>query len=93
MVVGGGIMGCATAYHLAKSGCRDVVLIERAKLTSGSTWHAAGAVAQYRSNANLMYLIAYGVDLYSKLEAETGQATGWRQLGGMRLTTSKDRRK
>ncbi len=93
VVVGGGIMGCATAYHLAKSGCKDVVLIERAKLTSGSTWHAAGAVAQYRSNANLMYLIAYGVDLYARLEAETGQATGWRQLGGMRLTTNKDRRK
>lgn len=93
VVIGGGIMGCATAYHLAKGGCKDVVLIERAKLTSGSTWHAAGAVAQYRSNANLMYLISYGVELYAKLEAETGQATGWRQLGGMRLTTSKERRR
>lgn len=92
VVIGGGVVGAATAYHLAKSGARDVILIEKDKLTSGSSWHAAGAVAQYRANANLMALVAYGVDLYSKLEAETGQATGWRPLGGCRVTASKERR-
>ncbi|WP_439815185.1 GcvT family protein [Zavarzinia sp. CC-PAN008] len=92
VVIGGGIVGCSVAYHLAKSGCTDVVLLEQHQLTAGSTWHAAGAVAQYRSNVNIMALIKYGVDLYQQLEAETGQATGWRPLGGMRLSSNRDRR-
>ena len=68
-----GVIGCATAYHLAKNGCRDVVLVEKAELTSGTTWHAAGAVAQYRSDSNAMHLAKYAIDIIPKLEAETGQ--------------------
>ena len=75
VIVGGGIIGCSTAYHLAKLGV-DVVLIERHKLTSGSTFHAAGLVGQLRSSANITELLGYSVDLYDRLEAETGQATG-----------------
>ena len=92
LVVGGGIIGCSTAYHLAKYGCRDVVLLERAKLTSGSTWHAAGAVGQLRSNANITRLLGYSVELYTALEAETGQATGWVANGSLRLACSADRK-
>lgn len=92
VIIGGGVVGCATAYHLAKAGHKDVVLIEKSKLTSGSTWHAAGAVAQYRGNRNLMELAKYSVDVIPALEKETGLSTGWKQLGGMRVTTSKERR-
>ncbi len=91
LVVGGGIIGCSTAYHLAKYGCGDVLLLERAKLTSGSTWHAAGAVGQLRSNANITRLLGYSVELYGALEAETGQATGWVANGSLRLACSADR--
>ncbi len=93
VIIGGGAIGCATAYHLAKHGCKDVVLVEKAKLTSGSTWHAAGAFAQFRTDPNAGRLMAYGADLYASLEAETGQATGWRQTGGMRVASNKDRRR
>ena len=93
VIIGGGAVGCSTAYHLTRLGCDDVVVLEQHTLSAGSTWHAAGAVAQYRPNANLMSLAKYSVDLYSKLEAETGQATGLRQCGGMRVTTSKERRR
>jgi len=92
LVIGGGINGCSTAYHLAKFGCRNVVLLERAKLTSGSTWHAAGAVGQLRASANITRLLGYSVELYNQLEAETGQATGWVRNGSLRLACSDDRR-
>jgi 4-methylaminobutanoate oxidase (formaldehyde-forming) len=92
VIIGGGVVGCATAYHLAKTGHKDVLLLEKSQLTSGSTWHAAGAVAQYRSNRNLMELAKYSVDVIPALEKETGLSTGWKQLGGMRVTTSKERR-
>jgi glycine cleavage system aminomethyltransferase T/glycine/D-amino acid oxidase-like deaminating enzyme len=91
VVIGGGIVGCSTAYHLAKLGWTDTVLLERAKLTSGSTWHAAGLVGQLRSNANITQLLGYSVDLYRRLEAETGQATGWKMNGGLRLACTEDR--
>ncbi len=90
VVVGGGIIGCSTAYHLAKSGV-DVVLLERKKLTSGSSFHAAGLVGQLRSNANVTQLLGYSVDLYKRLEAETGQATGWKMNGGLRLACTEER--
>ncbi len=93
VIIGGGAIGCATAYHLAKHGCQDVVLIEKAKLTSGSTWHAAGAYAQFRTDPNAGRLMAYGGNLYASLEAETGQATGWRQTGGMRVASNRNRRR
>jgi len=90
VVIGGGIIGCSTAYHLAKLGC-EVVLVEQAKLTSGSTFHAAGLVGQLRSNANVTQLLGYSVDLYKNLEAETNLATGWKMNGGLRLACNKNR--
>jgi len=85
VIVGGGIVGCSVAYHLGRMGITDCILIERAKLSSGSSWHAAGLVGQLRSNANVTQLLGYSVALYDKLEAETGLATGWKMNGGLRL--------
>ncbi len=90
IVVGGGIIGCSTAYHLAKLG-HEVLLMERARLTSGSTWHAAGLVGQLRSNANITKLLGYSITLYDQLEAETGLATGWKMNGGLRLACNEER--
>ena len=83
-------MGCSTAYHLSRLGW-DVVLLERAKLTSGTTCHAAGLVGQLRSSANITQLLGYSVDLYKTLEQETGQATGWKMNGGLRLACNQER--
>ena len=91
VVVGGGIVGCSTAYHLAHLGWTDTVLLERGRLTSGSTFHAAGLVGQLRSNANVTQLLGYSVDLYRRLETETGQATGWKMNGGLRLACNAER--
>ena len=91
VIIGGGIVGCSTAYHLARLGWRDVLLLERAKLTSGSTWHAAGLVGQLRASANVTRLLKYSVELYGRLEAETGQATGWKMNGGLRLACNEER--
>ena len=91
VIIGGGIIGCSTAYHLARLGWTDTVLLERKKLTSGSTFHAAGLVGQLRSNANITELLGYSVDLYNKLEAETGLATGWKMNGGLRLACNQQR--
>ena len=91
VVIGGGIVGCSVAYHLARAGWRDVVLLERDKLTAGSTWHAAGLVGQLRSNANITRLLKHSVELYERLEAETGQASGWKRNGGLRLACNADR--
>ncbi|MDQ3261378.1 MAG: FAD-dependent oxidoreductase [Pseudomonadota bacterium] len=91
VIIGGGIIGCSVAYHLAKLGVTDVVLVERAKLTSGSTWHAAGLVGQLRTSANITQLLTYSVELYDKLEQETGQTTGWKRNGGLRLACNAER--
>jgi len=91
VVVGGGIMGCSTAYHLAKLGYGDVVLLEKAALTSGSTFHAAGLVGQLRHSAGITRLLGESVAIYERLEAETGQATGWKQHGSLRLACSGER--
>ena len=91
VIVGGGIIGCSTAYHLVRLGWKDVVLLERNKLTSGSTWHAAGLVGQLSSSANITQLLKYSVELYDRLEAETGQATGWKRNGGLRLACNAER--
>jgi 4-methylaminobutanoate oxidase (formaldehyde-forming) len=88
VVIGGGAIGCSIAYHLAKRGERDVVLLERLQLTHGATWHAAGLVGQLRSSSNLTRLMRYSAELYGKLEAETGQATGWHGDGSLRLASS-----
>ena len=90
IVIGGGIVGCSTAYHLGKLGV-ETVLIERKKLTSGTTFHAAGLVGQLRSNANITQLLGYSVELYDRLEKETGQATGWKMNGGLRLACNQER--
>ena len=91
VVIGGGIVGCSTAYHLAKLGWTDTVLIEKHKLTSGSTFHAAGLVGQLRTSANITQLLGNSVELYKTLEAETGQATGWKMNGGLRLACNDER--
>jgi len=91
VVIGGGIIGCSTAYHLAKLGWIDTVLLERKKLTSGTTFHAAGLVGQLRTSANITQLLGYSVDLYKKLEAETGLGTGWKMNGGLRLACNQER--
>jgi 4-methylaminobutanoate oxidase (formaldehyde-forming) len=88
VIVGGGVIGCSIAYHLAKLGESDVVLLERLQLTHGATWHAAGLVGQLRSSSNLTRLMRYSAELYAKLEAETGQATGWHGVGSLRLASS-----
>ncbi|TPN40608.1 FAD-dependent oxidoreductase [Mesorhizobium sp. B1-1-6] len=91
VVIGGGIIGCSTAYHLARDHKADVVLLEQGKLTSGSTWHAAGLVGQLRSSASITRVLKYSVNLYKGLEAETGLATGWKMSGCLRLATNADR--
>ena len=85
VIIGGGIVGCSTAYHLGKLGWKDTVLLERHKLSSGSTFHAAGLVGQLRTSANITQLLGHSVALYNTLEAETGLATGWKMNGGLRL--------
>ncbi len=91
VIIGGGIIGCSTAYHLARNGWTDTLLLERAKLTSGSTFHAAGLVGQLRTSANITQLLKYSVELYDRLEDETGQATGWKRNGGLRLACNPER--
>ena len=91
VIIGGGIIGCSTAYHLMHEGVRDVVVLERDRLTSGTTFHAAGLVGQLRASANITRLLKYSVDLYRRLETETGQATGFKQNGGLRLACNAER--
>jgi glycine cleavage system aminomethyltransferase T/glycine/D-amino acid oxidase-like deaminating enzyme len=91
IIVGGGIAGCSTAYHLAKLGISDVLLIEQGKLTCGTTWHAAGLVGQMRPNRNMTRMSKYGIELYSTLEAETGLATGWKQCGSVNVARTHER--
>ncbi|MDH3694112.1 MAG: FAD-dependent oxidoreductase, partial [Gammaproteobacteria bacterium] len=91
VIVGGGIVGCSTAYHLAKMGESEVLLLERHKLTSGSTFHAAGLVGQLRNQAGVTQLLGHSIELYNRLEQETGLATGWKMNGGLRLACNQDR--
>ena len=91
LVVGGGIAGCSTAYHLTKLGQKDVLLLEQGKLTSGTTWHAAGLVGQMRPNRSMTGMSRYGIELYATLEAETGLATGWKQCGSVNVARTPER--
>ena len=91
VVIGGGVIGCSTLYHLAKLGVRDAILLERNKLTSGTTWHSAAQVRALRSTRGLTELAKYSVSLYTTLEAETGQATGWINKGSLAIATTPDR--
>ena len=83
VIIGGGIVGTSVAYHLAKRGATNVLLLERGQLTCGTTWHAAGLVGQLRATLNLTRLAQYTAGLYAGLEAETGQATGFKQTGSL----------
>ncbi|MDJ0944831.1 MAG: FAD-dependent oxidoreductase [Kiloniellales bacterium] len=91
VVIGGGVMGCSTLYHLAKQGVSDAILLERNRLTSGTTWHSAAQVRALRSTRNLTELIRYSIALYRRLEEETGQATGWINAGSISIATTPDR--
>ena len=91
IVIGGGIIGCSTAYHLARDHKADVLLIEQGRLTSGSTWHAAGLVGQLRSSASITRVLKYSVELYKNLAAETGLETGWKMTGCLRLAANAER--
>ncbi|NGQ92737.1 FAD-dependent oxidoreductase [Rhodobacter sp. HX-7-19] len=91
VVIGGGIIGCSTAYHLARDHKADVVLLEQGKITSGATWHAAGLVGQLRASASITRVLKYSVELYKGLAAETGLDTGWKMTGCLRLATNADR--
>ncbi len=91
VIIGGGIIGCSIAYHLTLRGTSDVVLLERKQLTSGTTWHAAGLVGQLRATHNLTRLAQYTAGLYATLEQESGQATGFRQMGSLALAASAER--
>ena len=92
VIIGGGVIGCSLAYHLAKLGWKDVVLLERKQLTSGTTWHAAGLIAQLRATANMTKLAKYSQELYGNLEAETGVATGFKRCGSITVALTEERR-
>jgi 4-methylaminobutanoate oxidase (formaldehyde-forming) len=91
VIIGGGVIGCSVAYHLARVGWRDVVLLERRQLTSGTTWHAAGLIGQLRASQSLTRLAKYSAELYLRLEAETGQPTGYKQNGSISLARNAER--
>ncbi len=93
VIVGGGIAGCSTAYHLSRLGQTDVLLLEQGQLTCGTTWHAAGLIGQMRPNRNMTQMSKYGIELYSTLEAETGLATGWKQCGSVNVAATPERMK
>ncbi|MGE0282176.1 MAG: FAD-dependent oxidoreductase [Rhizobiaceae bacterium] len=91
VIVGGGIIGCSVAYHLTRLGWSDVVLLEQGQLSGGTTWHAAGLVGQLRSQSSMTTLVRYSTELYGKLEAETGLATGWKNCGSVSVARTQDR--
>jgi len=92
VIIGGGVIGCSVAYHLAKLGWKDVVLLERKQLTSGTTWHAAGLIAQLRATANMTKLAKYSQELYGNLEEETGVATGFKRVGSITVSLTDERK-
>ncbi|MCV3270232.1 GcvT family protein [Roseobacter sinensis] len=92
VIIGGGVIGCSVAYHLTKLGWTDVVLLERKQLTSGTTWHAAGLIAQLRATANMTKLAKYSQELYGSLEEETGVATGFKRCGSITVALTEERR-
>ncbi|MEM6563053.1 MAG: FAD-dependent oxidoreductase [Pseudomonadota bacterium] len=92
VIIGGGVIGCSVAYHLASQGWKDVVLLERKQLTSGTTWHAAGLIAQLRATANMTKLAKYSQELYGNLEEETGVATGFKRVGSITVALTEERR-
>jgi len=92
VVIGGGVIGCSVAYHLAEAGCTDVLLLERDQLTSGTTWHAAGLMVTFGSlSETSTRMRQHTADLYDRLEAETGQSTGFKRVGFVELASDPDR--
>ncbi|MCK4944566.1 MAG: FAD-binding oxidoreductase, partial [Candidatus Aminicenantes bacterium] len=92
IIIGGGVIGCSVAYHLAHMGLKDVVLLERDQLTSGTTWHAAGLMVTFGSSSEVSTeMRKYTKDLYSRLEAETGLSTGFKPIGFIEAAADKDR--
>ncbi|WP_433334016.1 GcvT family protein [Spirillospora sp. CA-294931] len=91
VIIGGGIVGCSTAYHLASLGETDVVVLERGRLSCGTTWHAAGLVGQLRSTENMTRLIRSSTELYERLEADTGFGTGWKRTGSVSVARTPER--
>ena len=91
VVIGGGVIGCSIAYHLAKFGCEDVVLLERKRLSCGTTWHAAGLLTTLRDSESQTWLARYTQELYAELEEETGQSTGLIQCGSVQLATNTEK--
>ena len=91
VIIGGGVVGCSVAYHLAKQGWKDVVLLERKQLTSGTTWHAAGLIAQLRATKNMTKLAKYSQELYGDLAAETGVETGFKRCGSITVALTEER--
>ncbi|MDJ0627652.1 MAG: FAD-dependent oxidoreductase [Rhodobacter sp.] len=92
VIIGGGVVGCSVAYHLTRQGWTDVVLLERKQLTSGTTWHAAGLIAQLRATANMTKLAKYSQELYGALEEETGVATGFKRVGSITVALTEERK-
>ena len=88
VVIGGGVVGCSILYHLAKAGWTDVVLIERDELTSGSSWHAAGSLFSLTTPSNAAYLQKYAIDLYPKLQEESGQDINLHMTGGITVASA-----
>ena len=91
VVIGGGVAGCSVAYHLAKFGWKDTILLERDQLTSGTTWHAAGLVGQLGATATITKLRKYSLNLYRELEKKTGLSTGLKQNGAITVASTKER--
>jgi 4-methylaminobutanoate oxidase (formaldehyde-forming) len=91
VIIGGGVGGTSIAYHLTELGWKDVILVDRAELTSGSTFHSAGLVGQLRSSVTLTKMMMYGSDLYRRLAAETGSDPSWHEVGSLRLASSPER--
>jgi len=90
VIIGGGISGCSVAYHLARKGWTDVVLVDKGELTSGSTWHAAGMVTHFHTSPTLMRMRKYSIELYRRLPAEPGAAQHWHEVGSLRVASSHD---
>src|SRR3569833_1808601 len=91
VVIGGGIAGCSAAYHLASLGVTDVVLLERASLSSGTTWHSTGNMETYRPDPVIFEMVRYALEMYPRISAENSQDIGWRSVGRVMYTDREER--